>query len=125
MGQALSSCAPCSSTEAYEDVESYQPQWKEEIKTNCDKIVLAEEITADRMKNLMNLGTETWKFEEMAEAEAKALLEAEAVKEKARLEAEAAKAIAEAETKTAAEQQNLEPSVCYNHNNCRFQYYWF
>ena len=78
MGQALSSCAPCcSSAEAYEDVESYQmatipndtnPQWKEKIKTNCDKIVLAvdpksteEEIAADRMKILMDLGTETWK----------------------------------------------------------------
>ena len=75
MGQALSSCAPCCSST--EDVESYQmatipndmnPQWKEKIKTNCDKIVLAvdpksteEEIAADRMKILMNLGTETWK----------------------------------------------------------------
>ena len=44
------------------------PQWKEKIKTNCDKIVLAvdpksteEEIAADRMKILMNLGDETWK----------------------------------------------------------------
>ena len=76
MGQALSFCAPCCSST--EDVESYQiatipndmnPQWKERIKTNCDKIVLAgpgcpvlpteEEIAADRMKILMNLGTVT------------------------------------------------------------------
>ena len=72
MGQALSSCAPCCSST--EDMESYQmatipndinPQWKEKIKTNCDKIVLAvdpksneEEIAADRMKILMDLGTE-------------------------------------------------------------------
>ena len=63
MGQALSSCAPCS--QEYEDVESYQkavpndknPQWKEKIKTNDDKIVLAvdpkstkEERAADRPK---------------------------------------------------------------------------
>ena len=76
MGQTLSSCAPCcSEVRAYEDVESYQkvipndknPQWKEKIKTNDDKIVLAvdpksteEEIAADRMKILMNLGTEAW-----------------------------------------------------------------
>ena len=62
MGQALSSCAPCCSSTATEDVESYQmadtnPQWKEKVETNCDKIVLAvdpksneEEIAADRMK---------------------------------------------------------------------------
>ena len=73
MGQALSSCAPCCSTTATEDVESYQmadksPQWKEKIKTNCDQIVLAvdpksteEEIADDRMKILMNIGNETWK----------------------------------------------------------------
>ncbi len=81
MGQALSSCDPCcSETQAYEDVEikcecRYQkiipndknPQWKEKIKTNNDKIVLVvdpksteKEIAADRMKILMNLGTETW-----------------------------------------------------------------
>jgi hypothetical protein len=61
--------------QAYEDVESYQkvipndknPQWKEKINTNDAKIVLAvdpksteEEIAADRMKILMNLGTEAW-----------------------------------------------------------------
>lgn len=80
MGQVLSSCAPCcSGAQAYEDVDSYQKvsdigtndnnrQWKEKIKTNTDKVILAvdprsseEEITADRMKILMNLGTETWK----------------------------------------------------------------
>ena len=76
MGQALSSCAPCcSEVQAYEDVESYQkvipndknPQWKEKIKTNDDKIVLVvdpksteEEVAAGRMKILMNLGTEAW-----------------------------------------------------------------
>ena len=78
MGQAVSSCAPCFS--AKEDVESswesYQksvpndknPQWKEKIKTNEDKVVLAvdpksteEERAADRMQILMNLSTETWK----------------------------------------------------------------
>ena len=78
MGQAVSSCAPCCS--ANEDVESswesYQksvpndknPQWKEKIKTNDDKIVLAvdpksteEERAAERMQILINLSTETWK----------------------------------------------------------------
>ena len=80
MGQALTSCAPCcSSAQAYEDEDSYQKvsdigtndnnrQWMEKIKTSTDKVVLAvdpksseEEIAADRMKILMNLGTETWK----------------------------------------------------------------
>ena len=80
MGQVLSSCAPCcSGAQAYEDVDSYQKvsdigtndndrQWKEKIKTNTDKVILVvdprsseEEIAADRMKILMNLGTETWK----------------------------------------------------------------
>ena len=68
MGNFLSSCAPCCSST--EDVESYQmnPQWKEKIKTNSDEMVLAvdpksteEEIAADRMKILMNLGAETWR----------------------------------------------------------------
>ena len=78
MGQAVSSCAPCCT--ANEDVESswesYQksvpndknPQWKEKLKTNDNKIVLVvnpmsteEEIAADRMKILMNLGAETWR----------------------------------------------------------------
>ena len=71
MGQALSSCAPCcSKAQAYEDAESYQkvlpneknPQWKEKIKTNDDKIDLVvdppqsaeEEIAADRIKILMS-----------------------------------------------------------------------
>ena len=71
MGQALSSCAPCcSKAQAYEDAESYQkvlpneknPQWKEKIKTNDDKIDLVvdppqsaeEEIAADGMKILMS-----------------------------------------------------------------------
>ena len=77
MGQVLSSCAPwCSDAHGHEDVQSYQkavpndknPQWKEKIKTNQDKIVLAvdpksteEERAADRMQILMNLSTETWK----------------------------------------------------------------
>ena len=80
MGQVLSSCAPCcSGTQAYEDMDSYQKvsdvgtndnnrQWMEKIKTNTDKVILAvdpnsskEEIAADRMKILMNLGTETLK----------------------------------------------------------------
>ena len=86
MGQALTSC--CSSAQAYEaedsNQDSYQkvsiiglddkfpewtltkdPLWKEKIKTNTDTIVLAvdtksseEEIAADRMKILTNLGTE-------------------------------------------------------------------
>ena len=86
MGQALTSC--CSSAQAYEAEDSIQgsyqkvsiiglddkfpewtltkdPLWKEKIKTNTDTIVLAvdtksseEEITADRMKILTNLGTE-------------------------------------------------------------------
>ena len=57
-------------------MESYQkvipndknPQWKEKLKTNDNKIVLVvnpmsteEEIAADRMKILMNLGAETWR----------------------------------------------------------------
>ena len=56
--------------------ESYQksvqndknPQWKEKIRTNDDKIVLAvdtksteEERATNRMQILMNLSTETWK----------------------------------------------------------------
>ena len=80
MGQVLSSCAPCcSGAQEYEDVDSYQKvsdigtnynnrQWMEKIKTNTDKVILAvdpnsskEEIAADRMKILMNLGTETLK----------------------------------------------------------------
>ena len=80
MGQVLSSCAPCcSGAQAYEDMDSYQKvsdigtndnnrQWMEKIKTNTDKVILAvdpnsskEEIAADRMKILMNLGTETLK----------------------------------------------------------------
>ena len=80
MGQVLSSCAPCcSGAQAYEDEDSYQKvsdigtndnnrQWKEKIITNNDKVILAvdptsseEEIAADRMEILMNLGTETWK----------------------------------------------------------------
>ena len=106
MGQALSSCAPCcSSTE----VESYEmatipndtnPQWKEKIKTNCDKIVLsARKSEATKA---------------FAEAE-KAIAKAE-------------KAIAEAETKdiqNLEERQNLETSVCYDRKQGRFQYYWF
>ena len=68
MGQALSSCwSCCSEAQAYEDVESNQkvipndknPQWKEKIKANDDKIVLVvdpktteEEIAADRKKIL-------------------------------------------------------------------------
>ena len=67
MGQALSSCAPCCSSTEVE--ESYQmatipndtnPQWKEKIKTNCDKIVLAvdpksteEEIAADKSRCIL------------------------------------------------------------------------
>ena len=80
MGQVSSSCAPCcSGAQAYEDMDSYQKvsdigtndnnrQWMEKIKTNTDKVILAvdpnsskEEIAADRMKILMNFGTETLK----------------------------------------------------------------
>ena len=66
MGQVLSSCAPCcSDANGHEDVQSYQkavpndknPQWKEKIETNENKIILAvdpksteEEVAAARMK---------------------------------------------------------------------------
>ena len=68
MGQVLSSCAPCcSDAHGYEDVQSYQkavpndknPQWKEKIETNENKIILAvdpksteEEVAAARLKIL-------------------------------------------------------------------------
>lgn len=78
MGQALSSCAPCCSKSAQEIEEPYQmadlndngtnPQWKEKIRTNEDKIVFAvdpksseEEIAAKRLEILMNIGTENWR----------------------------------------------------------------
>jgi hypothetical protein len=78
MGQSLSSCAPCCSGYEAEAVESYQkavpnenensPKWKERIKTDNDKIVLAvepkstdEEVANERVKILMDLSIENWK----------------------------------------------------------------